>query len=184
LIGAFLWSLSFGAVYAVWANYLVSDLGYTSADVGRLWSIASTSEFPLMILAGWLSDRVGRLPMLSVGFLTWTAVFLGYVFIPVMPWFIVIQLVRGFAYSAYTAAAMTYAAEARAKSQRGWVSGLYSSSGGIGSILGATMGGALAQAFGFRVMILTSAGLFLGGAVYLAVAAVRQRERLRSRLPG
>jgi MFS family permease len=179
LLSAFLWSLAFGAVYSVWANYMVSELGYAQADVGRLWSLAALTEFPMMILSGWLSDRVGRLPMLSVGFLTWSLIFAGYVFVPVMPWIIVIQLTRGFAYSAFTATAMTYAAEARPRSQRGWVSGLYGSSSGIGTILGSLVGGSLAQFFGFRAMILTNGVLFLGGAAYLAVVAIRQAARVR-----
>jgi len=157
---------------------MVGELGYAKADVGRLWSLAAISELPLMILSGWLSDRVGRLPMLSVGFLAWALVFAGYVLAPVMPWIIFIQLVRGFAYSAFTATAMTYAAEVRSKSQRGWVSGLYSSAGGIGSIIGAPMGGGLAQLVGFRVMISTNAVLIFGGAIYLAVVSVRWRRRV------
>jgi MFS family permease len=177
LISALLWSLSFWAVYSVWANYMVSELGYAQADVGRLWSLAALTEFPMMVLSGWLSDRVGRLPMLSVGFLIWSFIFAGYVYIPVMPWIVLIQLTRGFAYSAFTATAMTYAAEARPKSQRGWVSGLYSSSSGIGTILGSFVGGSLTQFFGFRTMILTNGVLFLGGAIYLAVVAIRQAAR-------
>ena len=182
LLSAFIWSLVFGAVFAVWPNYMVGELGYAKADVGRLWSLAAISELPLMILSGWLSDRVGRLPMLSVGFLAWAVVFTGYVLAPVMPWIIFIQLVRGFAYSAFTATAMTYAAEVRSKSQRGWVSGLYSSVGGIGSIIGAPMGGALAQYTSFRAMISTNAVLIFGGAVYLAVAAVRWTRRVGVKL--
>jgi MFS family permease len=181
LIAMFLWSLVTAAVYAVWANYMVGELGYSQAGMSRLWALASLSEFPLMILAGWLSDRVGRLPMLSLGFLAWTLVFLGYVLAPVMPWIVVIQLIRGFAYSAFTATAMTYATEVRAKSQRGQASGLYSSAGGIGSILGSSMGGALTQFTSFRFMIATNAVLIFGGAVYLAVAAIC---RAPHRLPG
>ena len=75
LISALLWSLSFWAVYSVWANYMVSELGYAQADVGRLWSLAALTEFPMMVLSGWLSDRVGRLPMLSVGFLIWSSTY-------------------------------------------------------------------------------------------------------------
>jgi MFS family permease len=177
LISAFLWSLVTGAVYAVWANYMVGELGYSQAGMSRLWALASLSEFPLMILAGWLSDRVGRLPMLSLGFLAWTLVFLGYVFVPVMPWIVLVQLVRGFAYSAFTATAMTYAAEVRSKSQRGQASGLYSSAGGIGAILGSSMGGALTQFTSFRIMIITNAALIFSGAVYLAVVAVGRMAR-------
>ena len=132
LVSALLWSLVTGAVYAVWANYMVGEMEYSPAAMTALWALASTSEFPLMILAGWLSDRFGRLPMLSLGFLAWAIVFAGYVVAPVLPWIIGIQLVRGFAYSAYTATAMTYASEVRSRAQRGWASGLYSAAGGLG----------------------------------------------------
>jgi MFS family permease len=179
LVSSFLWSLVTQAVYAVWANYMVGGLGYGQAEMSRLWALASLSEFPLMILSGWLSDRLGRLPVLSLGFVAWTMVFLGYVFVPVTPWIVLVQLVRGFAYSAFTATAMTYAAEVRAKAQRGWVSGLFNSSGSIGAILGSSMGGALAEFAGFRSMIATNAVLIFGGAVYLAGVAVRRAARSR-----
>lgn len=177
LVAAFMWSMIFSSVYAVWANYMVDQLGYSQTATSRLWSIASTSEFPLMILAGWLSDRVGRLPMLSLGFLAWTVVFLGYVTVPVMPWIVGIQLLRGFAFSAYTATAMTYATEVRSREARGRASGLFSSAGGMGRILGSTMGGTLTQAMGFVPMILICAGLIFSGAVYLGGCALRWRAQ-------
>jgi predicted MFS family arabinose efflux permease len=175
LVSAFLWSLVTGAVYAVWANYMVDELGYSQAAMSRLWALASLSEFPLMIVAGWLSDRLGRLGVLCLGFLAWALVFLGYVSAPWMPWILSIQLTRGFAYSAYTAAAMTYATEVRSREQRGTVSGLYNSAGGLGAILGSSMGGIQTQLMGFRAMIGTNAALIFGGAVYLAAAARRVR---------
>jgi len=178
LLASFLWALVTGAVYAVWANYMVSEIGYSSTAMSRLWALASTSEFPLMIVAGWLSDRLGRLPMLCLGFLAWAAVFVGYVLVPGMPWILLVQLTRGFAYSAHTATAMTYATEVRGRAQRGWVSGLYGAAGGIGSILGATMGGLQTQWMGFRPMIATNAALIFAGALYLAVVAVKHRRRI------
>jgi MFS family permease len=93
-----------------------------------------------------------------------------------MPWIVLVQLTRGFAYSAFTATAMTYATEVRARAQRGRVSGLYSSAGGIGSILGSSMGGILTQLTNFRTMIGTNAALIFAGAVYLAAVAVRRRK--------
>jgi SET family sugar efflux transporter-like MFS transporter len=160
---------------------MVSELGYSQTIMSALWSLASTSEFPLMILAGWLSDRIGRLPMLCLGFVAWTIVFVGYVAVPVMPWIVAVQLVRGFAYSAYTATAMTYAAEVRSRQQRGQASGLYSSAGGLGSISGSLTGGTLAQLTGFRTMIAVNAALICSGAVYLGLEAVRWGRR-RNRL--
>jgi MFS family permease len=179
LVSAFLWSLVTGAVYAVWANYMVDELGYSQAAMSRLWALASLSEFPLMIVAGWLSDRLGRLEVLCLGFCSWTLVFLGYVIVPRMPWILLIQLTRGFAYSAYTAAAMTYATEVRSREQRGAASGLFSSAGGLGAILGSSMGGIQTQLMGFRAMIATNAALIFGGAVYLAATARQVRTARR-----
>ncbi len=184
LISALLWSLVTGAVYAVWANYMVDEIGYSRTQMSRLWAIASLSEFPLMIVAGWLSDRVGRLPMLSLGFVAWAVVFLGYIVVPGMPWIVAIQLVRGFAYSAFTATAMTYATEVRARAQRGRASGLYESAGGLGSILGSSLGGSLTQFTSFRTMIGTNALVISAGAVYLAVTAAYHRAIGRRILEG
>jgi MFS family permease len=181
LVSAFLWFVAYGAVSGVWSNYLVSELNYTQEFVGRLYSIAALTEVPFMVFVGWLSDRTGRLPMLSLGFLTWTLVFAGYAFIPIMPWIVVIQLVRGFAYSAFTATTMTYAAEVRSKSERGQASGLYNASSGLGSILGGPLGGAQAQYTSSRAMIVTNAVLMLAGGVYVAVVAVRQKMFARSK---
>ncbi|TFG71775.1 MAG: MFS transporter, partial [Anaerolineales bacterium] len=136
----------------------------------------SLSEFPLMIVAGWLSDRTGRLPMLALGFVAWTAVFAGYLVVPFMPWIMGVQLIRGFAYSAHTATSMTYAAEVRKRAERGRISGYYSTAGAVGSILGATLGGAVTQFMGFRALIGICAGVIFAGAIYLGVEAVRNRR--------
>jgi MFS family permease len=184
MVAALLWSLSFGAVYSVWGNYMVEGIGYSAAQMTRLWAIASLSEFPLMILAGWLSDRVGRLPMLAVGFVAWALVFVGYLVVPTMPWIVLVQLVRGFAFSAHTATALTYAAEVRKRSERGRISGLYGTAGGLGSILGSSFGGATAEFIGFRALIGAGAGMIFGGALYLGSAAIRYgRSQRRRALP-
>ena len=40
-VSAFIWSLVMGAVYAVWANYMVGEIGYSQATMSRLLSIQS-----------------------------------------------------------------------------------------------------------------------------------------------
>lgn len=184
LVASFLWSLVMGAVFSVWANYMVGEIGYAPTTMSRLWALASLSEFPLMVLAGWLSDRTGRLAMLSMGFLAWSLVFTGYIVTPTMPWILGVQLIRGFAFSAFTVAAMAYATEVRGQAQRGRVVGLYGSAGGLGAILGGAMGGALTQWLGFRPMLAVNAILILAGAAYVASAAWRLRARRAAELAG
>ncbi|MGC9399972.1 MAG: MFS transporter [Anaerolineae bacterium] len=177
LIASFLWSLVIGAVYAVWANYMVTEQGYAQATMSRLWALASLSEFPLMMLTGRLSDRIGRLPMLALGCVAWALVFVGYVVVPQQPWIVGVQLLRGFAYAAFTAAAMTYAAEVRERTERGRASGLYNASGGLGSIVGSTLGGVQTRLLGFRSMLLTNAAVIFAGALYLTGASVHYRSK-------
>jgi MFS family permease len=177
LVAALLWALVVGAVYAVWGNYMVEELNYTPAQMTRLWSLASLSEFPLMILAGWLSDKVGRLPMLAAGFVAWAMVFAGYLVAPTMPWIAVVQLIRGFAYSAHTATSMTYAAEVRARAERGRTTGIYGMAGGLGSIMGSSLGGAVTEFAGFRALIGAGSAVMAAGAFYLGAAGVQVRRR-------
>jgi MFS family permease len=79
---------------------------------------------------------------------------------------------------------MTYAAEVRGKAQRGQVSGLQSSAGSIGSIFGATVGGAIAQAAGFVAMLGAMAAVTAGGAAYVGHSALRHKARVRSLAEG
>ena len=176
LVSAFLWTLAFNALLAVWPNYMVGQLGYTRTAMSRLWGLAALTEFPMMIAAGWLSDRIGRLPVLSLSLLCWTGVFLGYAFVPVPPWIFVIQIARGVCLSAFTVTAMTYATEITSQAERGRISGLYSAALGVGAMMGGTLGGSLTQLLGFVPMILTSAGLMFGGGIYMAGIYVRWRN--------
>lgn len=176
LIASFLFSLMMGSVYEVWANYMKIEVGYSATIVAVLWATASTSEFPFMILSGWLSDRIGRLPMLSLGFVGWAIVIASYIVVPMMPWIVIVQLTRGMAFSAVTTASMAYAAEARGRNQRGQVSGLYSAMGGVGSIVGAAMGGTLTQLVSFHFMFGVASVAMLLGALYFAIV-YRQQQR-------
>jgi len=135
--------------------------------ISRLWPLAAFSEFPLIIRAGWLSDRVGRLLMLSSALLCSTAELPGYGLMLIYPWIPLIQLARGFALAAVVAACMTYATEVTSQAERGRASGLYSAARDLGAMLGQTLGGWLTQLLGFMSMTLTSTALVFVGAIYL-----------------
>jgi len=178
-VAAFLWALVTGAVYAVWANYMVSELGYSQTMVGRLWAVAALTELPWMILAGALSDRIGRSTVMSLSFVAWSGVFAGYLLAPEMPGILIVQLLRGFAYGAFTAPAMAYATEMRERSERGRASGVYGTALGIGSIAGASSGGVLVELLGFRAMIAVNGLVIFAGALYLGWIAIRGSRKAR-----
>jgi MFS family permease len=179
LVSGVILSLAMSASQSVWANYLVNDLGFTNTDVTRLWSLTALSEFPFLVLTGWLSDRMGRLPVLTLGLLGWAVVLLGYALVPFYPWIQVMQLVRGFAFGAFTATAMVYVTEVSTQAERGRASGVYSAFRGVGSIVGGTVGGLLAQLLGYVSLLFMCSGLLTVGGGYLAVVTVRARRAVR-----
>ena len=89
------------------------------------------------------------------------------------PWILLIQLIRGFAFAAFTATSMVYITEASTRQERGRAAGLLSSARGLGSIVGGTLGGLVTQLMGYVPMLAICAGLLLAGAIYLAGTHVR-----------
>jgi MFS family permease len=102
-------------------------------------------------------------------------VFSSYVLFPVYPWIMLIQIGRGFSFGMFVGTSMTYATEVTTQAERGRASGLYSSTRGLGSVLGGAVGGSLTQFLGFRFMLFTCAILVFGGAVYVATTYLRWR---------
>lgn len=184
LVSVFLWALAFSAMQSVWSNYLVGQLNFSKTVMSRLWALAAFVEFPMMVLGGWLSDRLGRLPVLALGLLGWSVVYSCYVFFPVYPWIMLVQVGRGFSFGMFVGTSMTYATEVAEQSKRGRASGLYSSTRGLGSVLGGTVGGSLTQFLGFQFMLLTCATLVFGGAVYVATTYFRWRGTTAQRHDG
>jgi MFS family permease len=85
------------------------------------------------------------------------------------------QVLRGIAFAAYTATALTMAIDLAPPQERGRAAGLFTSAQGLAQISGSWLGGPLAAAFGFRALFELAAVAVLCGAAYsyLAVGRVR-----------
>jgi predicted MFS family arabinose efflux permease len=152
LAGVFLWITAWNASASMWPNFL-DTLGYSKTAISSLWGLAAFIEMPAMWLVGYLSDVVGRAPLLAAGGGGVGLVMLGYVTLArVLPALIGVQVVRGFTFASYTATAMTFAAEHGDPTTRGSNSGLYNAASSGGELVGVLMGGTLAQAVGFETL--------------------------------
>jgi MFS family permease len=110
-------------------------------------------EAPAMLLAGQLSDLVGRAALLAVGGIGAGLVMLGYLLLAgALATLLVVQVVRGVAFGSYTANAMTFAVEAGDERMRGTNSGLLNAVSGAGQLVGLYLGGTLVQLWGFQCM--------------------------------
>lgn len=176
--GVLLWTAAHSASASMWPNYMQS-LGYSKTESGLLWGLAAGIEFPAMVVAGSLSDVVGRAPLLMAGGLFISLTNLGYLLVAgIFPLLLGVQVVRGFGFGSYTTTAMTFATEHSAQKNRGSKSGIYNTVSTAGSLLGSMLGGNLVQAFGFHFLYGVCSSLALGAAISFLLLRYRTKAAI------
>jgi MFS family permease len=176
LAGVFLWMMTWNGQASMWPNYMAS-LGYAKTEISSLWGLAGLIEAPSMLLAGQLSDVVGRAVLLTAGGVGASLVMVGYLVLSgALLTLLVVQIVRGVTFGSYTANAMTFAVEWGDERSRGANSGLLNTTAGAGQLIGLYLGGTLVQLWGFQFMW----GVFAVTALLSAVCFLVLRRRARS----
>ena len=174
LVLAASFGLPFAAVYAVWPIWIADELGYGRAVFARLWGLAAFVEVPCMLAAGWSIDRIGRRATFGFGLGAFALVYLAYVAAPPLPGLVAAQALRGAAFAAFTATALTLAIELAPPEARGRAAGLYATAQSLAQIGGSWLGPPLAAALGFRALYGLAAALVLLGALYSQRALARR----------
>jgi MFS family permease len=165
LLGVFFWISAHSASASMWPNYM-KFFGYSSTASGFLWGLAATVEMLAMYVAGTLSDKWGRPPLLVAGSLGISLTNLGYFTLAgFFPALIAVQVVRGFGFGSYTTAAMTFAAEHGDQRTRGRKTGVYNTVTSAGGLVGAFIAGNLVQTFGFGTLYATCVALAFTAAI-------------------
>jgi MFS family permease len=175
LLLALSFGLPFAAVYSVWPIWVADVQGYGRAVFSQLWGLAAFVEVPCMLLAGVLVDRFGRRPTFSLGLGAFALVYLAYAAAPPLPGLVAAQVLRGFAFAAFTATALTMAIDLAPPAARGRASGLYATANSLAQISGGWLGGPLAATIGFRALYALAAVSVLGAALFSRVALRRPR---------
>ena len=180
LILAVAHGLPFSAVYSIWPIWVANDLGHGRAIYSQLWGLAALVEVPCMLLCGYLIDRIGRRRTFTLGLAGFALVYLAYFAAPPLPGLIAAQLLRGFAFAAFTATSLTMAIELAPPAARGRAAGLYQTANGLAQISGSWIGAPLAAAFGFQALYALAATAVTGAALYARAAVTRRTPGPRS----
>jgi MFS family permease len=190
-------NLPFSAVfYSVWPIWIADGLSLGRATFTQLWGLAAFVEVPCMLLAGYLTDRFGRRPTFTLGLALFAGVY-GLYFLAavtggvptaalpaalgggvgpertVIPVLVLAQALRGLAYAAFTATALTMAIEVSPPDARGRAAGLYQMAESLSNIVGGYAGGPIAQAVGIPSLFLGGSCSVLLGAAYVQIAVSR-----------
>ena len=173
LIVAFAFSLPFAAVYSVWPIWVADVRGFGREAFSHLWGVAAFVEVPCILAAGYLVDRLGRRTTFVAGMVGFGVVYLLYYLSPPLPGLFATQVLRGAAFAAFTATALTLAIDLAPPDARGRASSLFNSAQGLAQISGNWIGGPLAAAMGFGTLFSLAAATVLCGAAYSFVALGR-----------
>jgi len=127
-----------------------AELSIGDAVLGSLVSAYSIMVGVFAILAGPVSDKVGRRRILLLGCLAMTAALVLHFFVSEYASFLLVRMLAGSAGGILSGAAVSYIGDAFPYHRRGWATGWVMSGSAFGQIIGIPLGISMAARWGFR----------------------------------
>lgn len=170
LLTTFLVSVASGIMYNYLAIYL-SALGAGTALAGLAFSLASMSQWPVMIFSTWFFRRWSSHQILTVAISIYVLRFVLYSIVRVPEYLLLVQLLHGLSYGLYLMASVTWAYQLVDRELAATALGLLASmSSGFGMMAGALLGGVLFDRtegpeifYLGTILMLVALAVFLGG---------------------
>ncbi|HVN33511.1 MAG TPA: MFS transporter [Thermoanaerobaculaceae bacterium] len=147
----------------------LSGVGVSVAGVALLWSAFHVVKMLSAYAAGRVSDRLGRRPLVTVGWGLYAAVYLAFAVIHSREAVITTFLAYGLYYGLTEPVERAWVADLAPEQLRGTAFGLYHGVVGLAALPASLLFGLLWQRFGAPVAFLTGAGLALAATVVLAL---------------
>lgn len=145
----------------------LSQLGSDPFFMSLVIAIGALLEVPAMYLGGWLSDRIGGLPVLVFGEVGLGMVYWLYGTVENLYSYLLIQSVRGILYALYTVSGMSISSSLGGSGRRGLYAGFYNLSFQLGTASGPYLGGLVSDYRGLWTMFALSSALSLFSTVLL-----------------
>jgi len=160
-------ALGFGILSPIMPTYAQERLGLDIAETGTIYSMYAVSFTIFMLPAGYLTDRLGRKPLILVGIVTFGVTTLALLFVN-EPWqFGVLRFVEGIGAALLTPAAFALTVDIVPESKRGLAMGAEASAELLGVLGGPALGGILYDLFGFEAPFVSAAVLSFACAALL-----------------
>ncbi|TAK11239.1 MAG: MFS transporter [Anaerolineae bacterium] len=159
------------------AVYLARDLGASVGQVGLIFTLASLVPLALQILGGWLSDTIGRLKAIAIGASVATVGYIVLLFANSWQMAMVALMLEYVSGALVGPSYGAFIADQSAEAVRGRVFGLMHTIFAVVGVIGPPLGGWVADAYGFKVLIWAAALLYGSAAVLRIWMALTPRFR-------
>jgi MFS family permease len=142
-----------GEMYGMLLPLYLKELNASVVQIGLFFTISQVIPLVVQILGGWVSDTLGRLRSIAWGSLAGNLTYIGFIFAPTWQW-----VMSGMFFSAVTRALIgpsysAFIAEQSAEHNRARLFGISDTLFMIVGVIGPPLGGYLADAYGFRIML-------------------------------
>ena len=148
--------VGFGIVMPILPFY-AREFGADATTLGFLLMVYAAAQFVCAPLWGWLSDRIGRRPVMLVTVAGTSLSLLALGLADSLEWLFLARILGG-CFAANIGVASAYIADVTGEDERTRWMGMLGASFGIGFVLGPAIGGFLAP-YGYGVPMLVAAGL-------------------------
>jgi MFS family permease len=168
-----------GQMYGSLLPLYLKELDASVAQVGLFFTLSRVFPLALQILGGWLSDSLGRLRSVALGSMAGLLARIGMVLAPTWQWLLVSEGLSAVTRSLIGPSFPAYIAEQSSAENRARVFGLTETIFSVVAVVGPILGGWLAGAYGFKLMLTVALLIYALAAiirVYMAREASRESE--------
>jgi MFS family permease len=164
-------------MYSLFMPLYMAELGATVVDIGLVYTLADLVPFTLNIIGGWLSDRFGRLRIISWGNIIKVLAFVVMMFANRWEW-----MIAGFALMGASGAIggpsfSAYIADNTAKEHRAKVYAIQQNIANLIHIIMNPLAGLIVANFGFKIMLMMATASQALGSILMAILENRSRPK-------
>ena len=160
----FLFAMILANIAGTMTNILMpiylTELGASVGQVGLVFTLTSIVILVLQIMGGWISDSIGRLRAIAIGSVGGVLGFLFMLLAPSWQWMLLAISVNQIPYALVGPSFSAFIAENSSEENRGRVYGITDTIYQVVGLVGPSLGGILADQFGFKLMLLVATGFY------------------------
>lgn len=169
-----------GQMYGPLLPLYVQQLGADMNQIGIFFTLSMIAPLLFQILGGWLSDAIGRVQAMAIGSIAGLAGYIVFAIAPNWGWLLLAITGLAMASSFVGPSFQALVAEESPEESRGKVFGIVQGIFLVVGVIGAPLGGWLADSYGFRLMFMVAAVLYgLATLIRLFMARKIRNEQIK-----
>ncbi len=165
-----------GSMYGSLMPLYLKDLDASITQIGLFFTLSQIVPLLLQILGGWVSDTLGRLRAIAIGSVFGVIGFIPLILADTWQWLLLAVAIGAIARSLVGPSFDAFIAEHSSEENRGKVFGISQAIFMIVSVIGPPLGGWMAGAYGFKLMLL-AAGIFYFIAMIMRLSMAREAAK-------